>query len=408
LTDGPADAARWRPTIHACRLGMFVQALVINLAPLLFVTLRVQFGLDWEQVGRLVLINFLTQIAVDLAGAWIVARCGLRAPCVAAQACAAGGLVIFALAPYGGYAALVAGTLVFSAGCGLLEVLLSPILNAVPSERKAGDMALLHAFYPIGKLAVILGTAAALWLGGAAVWPWVVVAWAAVPAVGMLAFARIRLPELPGGAERQRVRDLRGSPAFILVLLAMLFAGASEVALAQWTSAFAQRGLGCSQPVADLVGFGCFAVGMIVGRLWYGLRGSGEGLAGLLALAAIASTAVYLVAALSPWPLLALIACASGGLAVSMLWPWTVSLSAARWPLAGASLFALLAAFGDGGAAFSPWLISVVADAVGAAPWSWLPGGGSAEAIGLRAGLLVGAVAPLLLAVTAWRLHRCR
>lgn len=403
---GMDDSVR---VVWACRLGMFVQAMVINLAPLLFVQLHAQFGLTWEMVGRLVLINFLTQLAVDLAGSRLIACCGLRPLCVAAHVAAFVGLLVFAAAPFaGGYATLVAGTVVFSAGCGLLEVLMSPILDAVPSQRKAGDMALLHAFYPIGKLAVILGTAAALWLGGAAVWPWVVVAWAAVPAVGMLAFARIRLPELPGGAERQRVRDLRGSPAFILVLLAMLFAGASEVALAQWTSAFAQRGLGCSQPVADLVGFGCFAVGMIVGRLWYGLRGSGEGLAGLLALAAIASTAVYLVAALSPWPLLALIACASGGLAVSMLWPWTVSLSAARWPLAGASLFALLAAFGDGGAAFSPWLISVVADAVGAAPWSWLPGGGSAEAIGLRAGLLVGAVAPLLLAVTAWRLHRCR
>lgn len=401
-----ADADAWRPTVRACRLGMFVQALVINLAPLLFVALREQFGLHWEQVGRLVLINFLTQIAVDLAGGWIVARFGLRGPCMAAQGFAAAGLLVFALAPsVGGYAMLVAGTVVFSAGCGLHEVLLSPILNAVPSQRKAGDMALLHAFYPIGKLTVILGTAAALWLGGARIWPWVAVAWAVVPLYGVWDFARVRLPELPGDGERQRVRDLRRSPSFLFVLAAMLLAGASEVALAQWTSAFAQRGLGCSQPVGDLLGFGCFAVGMIIGRLWYGLHGSGRGLGRLLLGGAAASALVYLTAALSPWPALALAACALGGLAVSMLWPWTVSLAAAAWPLAGASLFALLAAAGDTGAAFSPWLVSIVADLAALAPPA-LPGGGSAESLGLRAGLLVGAAAPLLLAAVAWRLRK--
>jgi len=297
---------------------------------------------------------------------------------------------------------------VFSAGCGLLEVLLSPILNAVPSSRKAGDMALLHAFYPLGKLAVIIGTALALWRFGTASWPWVVGLWALLPLGGVIAFARVALPELPAGAERVRVRDLARTARFRWVLLAMALAGATELGLAQWTSAFAQRGLGWSQLVADLVGFACFALGMAIGRLWYGVAGSGERLPQWLLRAALASLAIHLIAALSPWPLLALIACASGGCAVSLLWPWTVSHAAALWPLAGASLFALLAAAGDAGAALNPWLISIAADAAAATPawwWSLIPVD-TPEATSLRVGLLVGALSPLLLAIVAWRLRR--
>lgn len=399
-----------RLVVLACRQGMFVQAMAVNLTPLLFVHLRGEFGLTWEQVGRLVLLNFLTQMLVDLAGSRLVARFGLRRLCVLAHLAASAGLLLFASAAVaGGYAMLVTGTVVFSAGCGLLEVLLSPILDAVPSQRKAGDMALLHAFYPLGKLAVIIGTALALWLAGPGAWPWVVVAWALLPCVGMWMFAVAELPVLDTGPGRVRVRDLLRSGAFRGVLLAMVLAGASEVAIAQWTSAFAQRGLGFSQSTADLIGFGLFAAGMAAGRLWYGLRGSGRDLAGRLMLGAAASALIYLVASLSPWPVLALAACACAGFAVSMLWPWTLSLSAARWPLGGTAVFAALAAGGDGGAAVGPWLIGVVADAAAGAPalWAWLPGADAgSESTGLRAGLLVGALAPLLLLGLAWRLRR--
>lgn len=395
--------------VNACRLGMFVQAMVINLAPLLFVQLRGEFSLSWEQVGRLVLINFLTQLAVDLAGGWLVGRLGLRVLCVGAHVLAALGLVVFASAAAGGgYAVLVAGTMVFSAGCGLLEVLLSPIINAVPSTRKAGDMALLHAFYPLGKLAVILGTAGALWLAGPGVWAWIVVGWAVLPCLGAWWFAVVDIPPLVEGPQRQRLRDLLRLASCRGVLLAMLLAGASELAIAQWTSAFAQRGLGCSQVVADLLGFALFAVGMAAGRLWYGLRGNGADLTAMLLLGATGSAVVYLVAALSPWPLLALAACSCAGFAVSMLWPCTLSLAAAWWPMGGATLFAALAAAGDGGAALGPWLIGVVADSatIAASAWSWLPGGYGVEANGLRAGLLVGALAPLLLVVVSCWLRR--
>jgi len=396
--------------VRACRLGMFVQAMVINLAPLLFVQLHAQFGLTWEMVGRLVLINFLTQLAVDLAGSRLIAACGLRPLCVAAHVAAFVGLLVFATAPLaGGYAMLVAGTVVFSAGCGLLEVLMSPILDAVPSQRKAGDMALLHAFYPIGKLAVIVGTAVALVLIGPGGWPWVVVAWSLVPVVGIWLFATIPLPSLDPGGRRVRARDLLRSGGFRLALLAMVFAGATEVAFAQWTSAFAQHGLGVSQAVADLVGFGLFAVGMAAGRLWFGMYGVGHNLVRTLSLGAAASAAVYLLAALSPWPVVSLAACACAGLAVSMLWPGTLSFAAARWPVGGAVVFAAMAAAGDGGCAVGPWLVGLAADAAGDLPAlaGWLPGASAGtDSAGLRLGMLVGAAAPIALLFCAWRLAR--
>ena len=405
------SASRPAAVVRACRLGMFVQALVINLTPLLFVPLRDQLGLSWEQLGRLVLINFTTQLVVDLVAAHLLRIVSLRALLVAAHLLAAVGLALFALAPVAPvapYVVLVAGTVIFSTGCGLLEVFLSPVLNAVPSVRKSGDMALLHAFYPIGKLVVVLGTAACLAWVEPTRWPWIALAWLSVPLWGAWSFFTLRLPDLPADQPGQRARDLAKQPAFIAVLVAMACAGSCELALSQWISAFAQRGLGLSDDLGNVVGFGLFAVGMILGRIWYGVRGEGSDLPTLLQRTALLSLAVYLVAALSPSPVLALGACCFAGLAVSMLWPATLSLAAARWPLAGAMMFALLAAAGDVGAAFGAWFVGLVADLALAAPAlaAWLPGADGGQGAALRLGLLSGALAPVGMLLAGWWLRR--
>lgn len=235
-------------------------------------------------------------------------------------------------------------------------------------------------------------------------------AWLVVPLWGAWSFLTVRLPELPVEAPGQRTGDLVKQPAFIAVLLAMACAGSAELALSQWISAFAQRGLGLSDELGNLVGFGCFAVGMIIGRIWYGVRGEGGDLPTLLQRTALLSLLVYLVAALSPSPLLAFSACCVAGLAVSMLWPATLSLAAARWPLAGAMLFALLAAAGDVGAACGAWFVGVVADLAQVFPalTAWLPGADDQQRAALRLGLLSGAVAPLGMVVAAWYLRRTR
>lgn len=388
---------RTKLIVRCSYLGMYIQAMVVNLTPLLFVPLREQFGLTFEQLGRLVLINFTTQLLVDLACAGVVDRVPIKPLVVLANVCAGAGLVLFAVLPnvVDPYLGLVLGTVVFSCGCGLLEVLLSPIIHAVPSERKAADMALLHAFYPIGKVSVVLVTAVALWWFGAEHWQAMAITWAILPAINTLGFASVTLPPLAHEATRRPLRELMRSGTFVLFVLAMVLAGATELAISQWTSAFAEAALGFSKEVADLAGFLLFAVGMVLPRLWFGLRGDKVDLRRPLLLSAAGSAAMYLVAALSPWPGVALVACVLAGVTVSLLWPGTLSLTAARFPLAGASMFALLAAAGDTGAAGMPWLVGAVADAAG----------------GLRAGLLVAAAPPLAMVAVIlclWRVNADR
>lgn len=397
-----------RLIVRSCYLGMFIQAMVINLTPLLFIPLKEELGLSFEQVGRLILINFLTQMVVDIVCGALVDRVGAKPFIVAANLLSAAGLWLFALAPARcaiPYDGLLLGTLVFSMGCGLLELLLSPIINAVPSQRKAADMALLHAFYPIGKVIVIVVTAALLYGFGARHWRAIVLAWSAIPLLNTLGFALVVLPPFAPHGRRQRLRDLVREPVYLAAVAALGLAGATEVTIAQWTSAFAEKGLGCSKIVGDLVGFCLFGVGMTAGRLWFGLKGERVDLFRVMLPGAGGSALLYVVAGLAPWPGLALAACALSGLFVSLLWPGTLSITAARFPLAGASMFALLAAAGDTGAALMPWLVGVIADAAptfGGTLTAWF-GTLTREQLGLRAGLLVATVCPLAMAaLLAW------
>jgi len=402
-----AAALRPRAILRACYTSMFIQAMVVNLTPLLFVTLQGQFGLSFEQVGRLVLINFTTQMIVDLIASGIVDRVSAKGLATLANALGAIGLWVFALAPFrmaDPYLGLVLGTVVFSIGCGLLEVIVSPIVERTPSERKAAGMALLHAFYPIGKVVVTLVTALLFVAFGTERWPWLLLAWSVVPALNTLAFAGLRLPPMFEVGRRTRVRDLLRTRATWLALAAILLAGATEVSLAQWASAFAERGLGVDKLTADLLGLGAFGVGMIVGRIWFATRGGETELWPVLRRGALASAAAALVMALSGAAWASLAATAVAGLATSMLWPGVVSLTAARFPHAGASLFALLAAAGDSGAGLMPWLVGVAADQARWAP-AWLAEGLTPEQIGLRTGVALAALPALamLAVVGTWR-----
>jgi fucose permease len=400
-----------RLIVRCCYLGMFIQALVINLTPLLFIPLKDQLGLTYEQVGRLVLINFLTQMVVDLICSGLVDRINVKPLTVAANLLAGAGLWIFALAPTYAptpYTGLALGTIVFSIGCGLLEVLLSPIINAVPSERKAADMAVLHAFYPIGKVTVIIVTALALYQIGAAHWRAIMLAWSIFPFVNTVGFLLVRLPPFAHAGTRQTLRELVRKPTFLALLLALGLAGATELTIAQWASAFAEKGLGVPKLVGDLLGFCLFGVGMIIGRLWFGVRGEQLNLRRIMIGSTLLAAAMYLVTSLAPSPWLALAACAAAGLFVAMLWPGTLSLATAAFPLAGGSMFALLAAAGDTGAALMPWGLGLVADQVAAhpIPLAALFGAGlSPDQLGLRAGLLVAMLCPLVMAFVLWRLR---
>ncbi|MFZ4775300.1 MAG: MFS transporter [Terrimicrobiaceae bacterium] len=393
-----------RRVVWCCYLGMFIQALVINITPLLFIPLREEFGLTFEQIGRLILVNFLTQMVVDLICTALADRVHPRPLIVAANALSGIGLWIFALSPFvlkTPYSGFLFGTVVFSVGCGLLEVLLSPLVNALPTENKSGAMAMLHAFYPIGKVAVIIVTGLALFLLGPGAWPWVMLTWSILPVINTVAFLRVKLPPLADPDRRHTLRAMLAEPILYWLLAGMLLAGATEVTIAQWTSAYAETALGFPKVVADLVGFCLFGVGMIVGRLWFGLNGGKHNLSLVMWGSALLSAFACVVMAVSPSPIVALAAIGFSGVFVSMLWPGVISLSAARYPLAGASLFAILAAAGDGGGALMPWLVGVIADHSIVFRTGWMDAILGAElppqVFGLKAAFLVTAICPLLM-----------
>jgi fucose permease len=398
----------FRLTIRCCYLGMFVQAIVINLAPVLFIPFKEQLGFSFEQIGRLILINFVTQVAFDLIAGATSTRVGVRRMVVGAHILVTLGLWLFAWLPSclpSPYTGLVIGTVIFSIGGGVLELLLSPIINAVPSDRKAADMSLLHSFYAWGQTTVILLTALAVFLLPQAPWRWIATFWSIVPILGAWGFSRAPMPPFVEESQRHRLRDLVRIPAFLGAVLGLGLAGASEIAISQWISAFADKALHFPKLLGDLGGVCLFAAALGVGRLWFGMYGHKVSIYRHMIGGAVLATCLYAIASLSPWPWVSLSACVFSGLAVSLFWPGLLSVAAARFPQAGASMFALLSASGDLGAAVAPWVVGACADRAS----GWSAGnamGWASEAFGLRMGLLAAVVFPLALAVLLPLLRR--
>lgn len=403
-----------RAVIRCCNLGMGVLALVINLAPPLFIPLRETFGLTYEQLGRLVLANFTTQVVFDLICGALIDRLPPKFFTLLANILAFIGLwllsfaaVLFPTAPYNG---LLLGVIVSAMGGGILELTLSPIVNAAPSQRKTADMNMLHAYYAVGQLAVVGVTALAVFAAPTQ-WPWIVRAWSLLPLGCAICFAAVPIPKFVPEASRQKLRHLIRTPYLILAILAIGFCGGAELVLAQWTSAFAEKGLGISKITGDLVGCCLFAVMLGAGRIWMGFFGERVDLNRLLIRSALFLAACYGIAALAPFPGLALAACAFGGLGASILWPGVLILSARRFPLAGGSMFAILAASGDIGGALLPWGFGGLADRVSVSRrvLDALAERGVAltpDQVGLRAAFLAASLTPLLVAFLLHRLRR--
>lgn len=374
----------YRSTIRACYVGSFSTALVSNLTPLLFIILMDSYGLTFEQVGRLTLINFLTQIVADIAFSKPVDTWGVRPFVVAGHFCCAAGLMLFAvspmLAPNAPYPLFMLTTVVFSVGGGLLELLLSPIIQAIPGDEKAKAMSLLHSFYAWGFITVVVVTTMLLALFGSENWPFIMLAWGLLPLANALAFMKVPLAPQVSEDKRMPVRALLTSTFFCAAILGIATGGAAEVSMSQWISAFTERALGLSKQTGDLVGLCLFAALLGTGRALYGKFGDRIDVSTAMLYGSIGATVCFLGAALSPHPLLSMGFCALNGLFVSLLWPGSLVLAAAKFPLAGASMFALLAAAGDTGASIGPWVIGLISD--------------HAEG-GLRTGLLIGTVFPL-------------
>jgi MFS family permease len=392
----------YRHTLHASYLGYVTQAIVNNLPPLLFIVFSRDFGISLERIGLLISLNFGVQIATDLACAHYIDKIGYRVSSVLAHALAASGLVLMGILPrvMEPYAGLIIATAINAVGGGMIEVLISPIVESLPGDEKAASMSLLHSFYCWGQMAVVLLSTAYFAIFGLVNWGFLTAIWAAVPLFNAFFFARVPLRPLVEGGQGMNFRALFSRRVFWLMLLMMVCAGASEQAMAQWSSLFAELGLGVTKTVGDLMGPCLFAILMGSARLFFGSRGARLPLEGVLAGSAALCVASYLLAVFSPHPLMSLAGCALCGLSVGSMWPATLSLSSRSFPQGGTAMFALLALAGDLGCSSGPGLVGLVSSRAQAG-WRWAEGlfaGGTQAA--LKTGLLFAIAFPLLMALT--------
>ncbi|MDR0396719.1 MAG: MFS transporter, partial [Oscillospiraceae bacterium] len=339
-------------TRKACYVSFIVQAVVNNLSPMLFLTYQRDFGVTVERIGALIALNFMTQMTVDALAVKYAARIGVRRLTLASELCAALGIIGLAVFPRitpEPFVGLCAATMLGATGGGLIEVLISPVLESLPGGDKAASMSFLHSFYCWGQAGVALMSAAFFFFAPHGAWPVLAAVGACAPAAAFIMFLRAPFASLPGDEEPISVKRLIGNRLFPLLFIMMIASGASEISMAQWASYFAETGLGIAKSAGDLMGPCAFAIAMGITRAWYGVKGARVDIAKALTVSAAACVGCYLIAALSRNPFVSLAGCAFTGFTVGLMWPGMLSLSSRRMPEGGTALFAALALGGDAG-----------------------------------------------------------
>ncbi len=355
-------------TVYASYLGYITQAVVNNLAPLLFVVFQEELGLTLSQITLITTINFLVQLTVDLLSVWFVDRIGYRVCIVAAHLFSVQGLIGMVVLPSvlpSAYAGLLLSAVLYAVGGGLIEVLISPIVEACPAENKAAAMSLLHSFYCWGTVLVVLLSTLFLYFFGKSNWRILPLAWALLPLFNAFWFSRVPINRLTGKDEGMKARNLFRSGFFWLLVLLMISAGASEQAVSQWASTLAEKGLNLSKTVGDLAGPCFFSVLMGISRAIFGKRGDRIDLEKYLIFSSALCVFSYLIVVFAPFPALSLLGCGICGFAVGIMWPGVFSVSAASLPRGGTAMFALLALAGDVGCSSGPTVVGLVAAGAG-------------------------------------------
>ncbi|MDY4433760.1 MAG: MFS transporter [Candidatus Flemingibacterium sp.] len=377
-----------RTTMLACFIGYIVQAVVNNFTPLLFVNFQTVYGIPLAKITLLITINFLIQLCVDLVSAWLLDRIGYRAGVVFAHVASAAGLIMLTILPEltgDPYIGILISVAFYAIGGGLLEVLISPMIEACPTDNKESAMSLLHSFYCWGHVGVVLVSTAFFAVFGIQNWKILSVIWALIPILNGVFFMKVKVYELKEtGDEGLSVRDLCKKKIFWVFMLMMICSGASEQAVSQWASTFAEKGLGVSKAVGDLAGPMSFALTMGMSRLIFGKYGDKLDLDRFMKFSSALCVASYLMISLSKSPVLGLIGCAVTGFAVGIMWPGTYSKSALAIRGGGTAMFALLALGGDLGCSSGPTLAGFVSSIAGG---------------NLRAGILSAVIFPALLLV---------
>lgn len=387
---------------YACYVSNISMAVVGNLPPLLFITFRSLYGISYSLLGLLVLINFSTQLIVDSLFSVFSKKIDIPKLVRAMPFFTIAGFLIYSASPIilgeSVYVGLVIGTVIFSAGSGLAEVLVSPIIASIPSENPDHEMSKLHSIYAWGVVGVITASTVFLFSFGSGAWQWLPIIFTILPIFACLLFFSTDVPsfkeeESSGKVNTPVVRDKR----FWLCVFAIFLGGAAECTMAQWCSGYIEKALGIEKIWGDIFGAALFGLMLGIGRTVYSKRG--KNVEKVLTLGAIGATLCYFLAAFSSSAVVGLIACAVTGLCVSMLWPGCLIVVAKYFPAGGVFIYAMMAAGGDFGASLSPQLTGIITDAVSRSGFAISLGerlGLSAEQIGMKCGILTGFIFSLV------------
>ncbi len=384
----------------ACYTTNIAMSVVANLSPLLFLTFHELYGISYSLLGLLVLVNFCTQLAIDLVFSFFSHRFNIPLAVRITPVLCMCGLLIYGLWPFlfpgTEYAGLVIGTVIFSASGGLSEVLISPVIAAIPAKNPEREMSKLHSVYAWGVVLVILVSTLYLTVCGRENWPWLALLFAGIPLTATGLFAGTRLPQLDTPKQASGAVSMLRHPQVLICVAAIFFGGAAECTMAQWSSGYIEQALGIPKVWGDIGGVALFAVMLGLGRTLYARYGRHA--ERVLLASGVGAVVCYLVAALSGQAVVGLVACALTGFCVSMLWPGSLIVASARVPSGGVFIYALMAAGGDLGAAIGPQLVGLITDGVATVPslvrlaetLKLAP-----EQLGMKVGMLLGALFPL-------------
>ncbi len=393
----------YKSTAISCYIGFAVQSIINNFPSLLFVIFRKSFGITISELASLISVLFLTQLAVDIFSIKYVDRMGYRATALVSHAFSAMGLFLLGIFPRvmeNSYAGLVICSVIYAIGAGFQETVLSPIVDSISDELGSGAMSFLHSFYCLGQCMTVIVTTVFLKLFGEGSWYILAFILALLPAYNFIRFLLVPMKPSLTKEEKTPLKELFSSRLFIIAMVVMIGGGASELSMVQWSSMFAEKGLGVSKVTGDLLGPCLFAVFMFLGRIFGAKFEEKINMQKLLMVFSVLAFICYLTAALSLNPYLSLAGCALCGVGVSLMWPGTLTIAASKFPRGGASMFSVLALCGDLGCSFGPTLAGKVSDAaqhneaiVSVASRFAL----DAEQAGLRTGMMISALFPLII-----------
>ena len=384
-----------------CYTSNICMAVIGNLSPILFLTFRTMYGISYSLLGLLVLINFSTQLLVDLIFSFFSHKFNIPKVVKFSPVLCAIGLAIYGLWPWlvpgNIYPGLVIGTVIFSASSGLCEVLISPVIAAIPAEDPDREMSKLHSIFAWGAVGMVAVSTAFLLLAGSQHWQFLALLFLAAPLTAAFLFAGVTIPKMQTPARTSGALSMLKNKTLWLCVVAIFLGGAAECTMAQWCSGYLEKALGIEKVWGDLFGVAAFAVMLGLGRSLYAK--CGKNLGRVLFLGAVGATVCYLVAAITTAPVAGLLACGFTGLCVSMMWPGSLVVASDRIVNGGVFIYAMMAAGGDLGASVGPQLVGVVTDAAIASPQALALAaslGNAPEQLGMKLGMLVGMLFPLL------------